>query len=162
MSRMKTLHHTRYESPLGPILLTSDGQQLTGLYFEGQKWQAEMPSGVPANDAPFREVIKALDRYFAGKARTFDIATTFNGTALQQAVWRALQGVSCGETLTYAQLAQRVGKPKAVRAVANAVGRNPISIIVPCHRIIGSNGSLTGYAGGLDRKRQLLALEGAL
>ena len=146
---------------LGEILLASDGQCLTGLYFFGQKgfpaaaadWRADTDA------APFGRTAEQLASYLAGELREFDVPVALRGTPFQRSVWRALRGVLFGQTISYSELAGRAGVPKAVRAVGAAVGRNPVSVIVPCHRIVGADGSLTGYAGGLDRKRALLAHE---
>jgi methylated-DNA-[protein]-cysteine S-methyltransferase len=156
---MNTMYHTIYESPLGAILLTGTKTHLTGLYFVGQKRERPVPPGSLESVAPFATVLKQLKSYFTGKLDHFDVPVELNGTPFQQTVWRALQTIPKGQTWTYSRLAQSIGKPSAVRAVALANACNRISIIVPCHRVIGANGSLTGYAGGLERKRRLLALE---
>ena len=156
---MNTLYHTTWDSPLGPILLIGTATHLRGLYFVGQKRQPPVPAESIASDAPFSQVRQQLDAYFKGGLAGFDVPLELAGTPFQQTVWRALQAIPRGETITYAQLAQRIGKPTATRAVALANACNRLSIIVPCHRVIGANGSLTGYAGGLARKSRLLALE---
>jgi methylated-DNA-[protein]-cysteine S-methyltransferase len=150
-------------SPLGRILLTADAGSLDGLYFVGQKYQA-----VPGSDwtedrgsALFAQAQLQLAQYFAGERARFELPLAPAGTPFQESVWRALGTIPCGTTVTYGALAQSLGAPRSVRAAAAAVGRNPISIVVPCHRVVGRDGSLTGYAGGLDRKRALLGLEGA-
>lgn len=157
--------YAMFEGPLGRILLVSCCDRLTGVYFCGQKHEP-----VPANDPQWRsepdlkiflETSVQLHEYFAGRRRGFDIKLHLQGTPFQMEVWSALREISFGATLSYAELACRIGSSKAARAVGAAVGRNPISIIVPCHRVIGSTGALTGYAGGLERKRALLELEGA-
>jgi len=148
-----------YDSPVGPLTLHGDGECLSGLYFD----QASLPtlSVQRLFDAtPFRGVITQLDAYFARKLRTFDVPLAPEGTAFQQRVWRALRDIPYGKTLSYGQLAAGIGNANASRAVGLANGRNPISIIVPCHRVIGANGTLTGYGGGLPRKRWLLRHEG--
>ena len=132
---------------------------LRGLYFVGQKRQPALTAESVASDAPFLEVKRQLDAYFEGGSEGFDVPLELAGTPFQQTVWRALQAIPRGQTVTYAQLAQSIGRPTATRAVALANACNRISIIIPCHRVIGSNGSLTGYAGGLERKSRLLALE---
>jgi methylated-DNA-[protein]-cysteine S-methyltransferase len=153
----------RMASPLGGILLvaTPPGDALCGLYLEGQKYFPE-DAGEWA-DAPalplFRSVIAQLHEYFAGTRTTFDVPLAPAGTAFQREVWSAIGAVPFGETITYGELARRCGRPSAVRAAGAATGRNPLTVIVPCHRIMGGDGALTGYAGGLDRKRALLALE---
>ncbi|MFH1138842.1 MAG: methylated-DNA--[protein]-cysteine S-methyltransferase [Pseudomonadota bacterium] len=151
--------------PLGPILLTSDGPSLTGLYFQGQKYEPRTgPGAGPGarrddDHAVFRETAGQLARYFAGRERCFQVRLSFSGSPFQNEVWRALIEIPYGTTTTYGELAERLGRPAAARAVGAAVGRNPLSIIIPCHRVLGRNGSLTGYAGGLDRKKALLELE---
>jgi methylated-DNA-[protein]-cysteine S-methyltransferase len=151
------------DSPLGRILLTADGASLDGLYFVGQKYQAVVRSDWTEDRrcALFAQVEVQLAEYFAGARTRFDLPIAPAGTSFQNSVWRALGTIPCGTTSTYGALAESLGAPRSVRAAAAAVGRNPISIIVPCHRVIGRDGSLTGYAGGLDRKRALLALEAA-
>ena len=153
--------YTYLDSPLGRILLTGDAAAVDGLYFVGQKYEA-----VPGNDwtedrncALFAQVQVQLAEYFAGERAQFELPLAFEGTRFQQSVWRALGTIPCGTTVTYGGLAESLGAPRSVRAAAAAVGRNPISIVVPCHRVIGADGSLTGFGGGLDRKRFLLRLE---
>ena len=160
-SAREPVRHCRLRTSLGEIILTSDGTSLTGLYFEGQKHAPEVGSHWRLDDgaAPFARAREQFEAYAAGRLREFDLPLALAGTPFRERVWSALRGVGYGETISYAELARRVGAPKAVRAVGAAVGRNPVSVIVPCHRIVGSDGSLTGYAGGLERKRQLLALE---
>jgi methylated-DNA-[protein]-cysteine S-methyltransferase len=132
---------------------------LAGLYMERQRHRpAEETFGEP-DDTPFAEVSDQLAAYFAGRRTTFDLPMTMAGTPFQQRVWASLREIPHGETITYGQLAERIGQPAAVRAVGLANGKNPIGIIVPCHRVVGSTGSLVGYGGGLDRKRHLLAFE---
>jgi methylated-DNA-[protein]-cysteine S-methyltransferase len=149
------------ESPLGPILLVCEDSSLTGLYFVGQKYQ-KMP-GPGWEEEPrcpvLLEAAAQLAGYFAGSRRSFDMPLRPKGTAFQEAVWRAIAAIPYGRTASYASLAERIGRPPSVRAVGAAVGRNPISIAIPCHRVIGKDGSLTGYAGGMERKRFLLDLE---
>ncbi len=159
-------YSTPYKSPLGEMILTGDEQSLCGIYFLHQKhFPVELPplrpmssSNTAAGD-PLNTGIQQLGEYFDGLRDTFDLPLKPAGTAFQHSVWKALLEIPCGETRSYQQLAALIGKPRATRAVAAAIGRNPISIIIPCHRVIGSNGKLTGYAGGLDRKEALLALE---
>jgi methylated-DNA-[protein]-cysteine S-methyltransferase len=115
--------------------------------------------GWTKDKAPFAEVMRQLRAYFDGKLKEFDLPLTLEGTDFQRRVWTSLMAIQYGETLSYAELAERIGNPKAVRAVGLANGSNPIPIIIPCHRVIGSNGSLTGFGGGLDTKKTLLALE---
>jgi len=156
---MNTLYHTYHESPLGTMLLTGTATHLRGLFFVGQKREKPVPAGSIEGDAPFKDVLRQLDDYFAGKPVTFDVPLEMEGTPFQKTVWKALQAIPRGQTITYAQLAKNIGNPNAVRAVGLANGCNRISVIVPCHRVIGANGSLTGYAGGLERKRWLLDVE---
>jgi methylated-DNA-[protein]-cysteine S-methyltransferase len=150
-----------YRSPIGPLLMMSDGRSLTGLHTDADRHRPPTrPDWIrDDNAAPFAEVVAQLDAYFAGQRTDFDLPLAPQGTGFQMTVWRALLGIPFGETISYAELARRVGNPKASRAVGHANARNPISIIVPCHRVIGADKSLTGYAGGLDRKRALLAHE---
>ena len=153
-------HAKRFETPLGPMLALGDDAAVTGLYFLGQK---HFPAGLPEADAaptPMLDAVAAqLEEYFAGRRRTFALPCRPRGTSFQQSVWEALSSIPYGETASYGEVARRIGRPEAARAVGAAVGRNPLSIIVPCHRVLGTSGRLTGYAGGLDRKQALLALE---
>ncbi len=155
--------YTICDSPLGQILLVSDGFFLTGAYFSGQKYEPDPLSGTDWQPEPnlkiFDDASSQLHEYFAGRLKRFNLPLYLNGTPFQMKVWLALQEINLGNTMSYGELAARVKRTDAVRAVGAAVGRNPISVIVPCHRVIGSNGSLTGYAGGLARKRALLDLE---
>ena len=146
--------HSYYDSPLGTLPLTGDGQALTGLYTE-QHGRKPTELG-PRDDAGFAQVHAQLDEYFAGERDDFDLPLNAPGTAFQRAVWQALRQIRYGSTMTYRQVAEQVGSPKAVRAVGSANSRNPISIIVPCHRVVGSDGKLIGYAGGFHAKRWLL------
>ena len=154
-------HYTRHDSPLGSLLLAASERGLSGVYFEEHKhftgmqgWQ-HAPEHVLLKDAAHQ-----LDQYFAGQRTTFDVRLDLAGTAFQRSVWQELLQIPFGHTIRYMQHAQRIGNPKALRAVGAAIGRNPVSIIVPCHRVIGASRSPTGYAGGLARKCTLLALEG--
>lgn len=151
---------TTWASPLGEMLLVRTAAGLAGAWFTGQKAHPA-PFDAPRDDgdALLRRTIDELRAYFAGEAVAFSQPLDLHGTPFQQAVWQALLGIGSGRTRTYGDIARAVGSPSAVRAVGAAVGRNPVSVIVPCHRVIGSAGALTGYAGGLDRKRALLALE---
>ena len=155
------MKHALYPSPLGEILLGFDGEALCGLHFVGQKYQPAIGDCGERDDAhPIaRRTAAWLQRYFAGEAESCDVPLRLEGTAFQRAVWQALLGIEHGRTATYGELARRIGRPAAVRAVGAAVGRNPVSILVPCHRVVGSDGTLTGYAGGLARKTALLGLE---
>jgi len=144
---------TLHPSPVGDILLRADADgRLTDLYLRHDE-------AAPASDAPFEAVREQLDAYFAGKLETFDLVLDPHGTPFQRRVWEALLEIPFGETMSYSQLARRLGDPKLVRAVGLANGRNPISIVIPCHRVIGADGSLVGYGGGLERKRWLLEHE---
>ncbi|MEJ7931937.1 methylated-DNA--[protein]-cysteine S-methyltransferase [Ramlibacter sp. AN1015] len=155
----------RHASPLGPVLLAATADGLCGLWFEGQKHWPHASSAWAegaGDDTLLREAARQLDAYFADRLHTFSLPLDLSaGTPFQAQVWRALRGIARGSTLTYAQLAERIGRVGAARAVGAAVGRNPLSVVVPCHRVLGQAGALTGYAGGLDRKRALLRLEGA-
>jgi len=164
---MKLPAHTQtsqMRSPLGTMLLAACANQLIGIWFEGQAHLPDLSGCASDAGQPVLQQAKAqLQDYFAGQRQQFDLPLNLaTGTAFQQAVWQALQAIPFGATCSYGQLASRIGRPSAVRAVGAAVGRNPLTIIVPCHRVIGTHGSLTGYAGGLDRKTALLQLEGAL
>lgn len=147
-------------SPIGPLLLAGDEQGLRQLYMDNHQHWTPPPQWVEAGNQ-LDTVCRQLDEYFEGKRECFDVRLAPLGTAFQQRVWQALQEIPYGHTWSYAQLAEHIGNPKAVRAVGTANGANPISIIIPCHRVIGSNGTLTGYGGGLERKQTLLQLEGA-
>lgn len=147
--------HTRtITSPVGALTLTEDSGSITSVHF-GDSGSANDASPV------LDEAEQQLQEYFAGTRRSFDLPLAPAGTPFQQAVWDALRAIPYGETRTYAQIAEAIGNPKACRAVGMANNRNPIAILIPCHRVVGANGSLTGYAGGLDVKAQLLALERA-
>jgi methylated-DNA-[protein]-cysteine S-methyltransferase len=151
-----TLYHSDFESPVGPLLLLGDGTALTGLYMHEQRYRPPLPEGCERNERVFRDVREQLRAYFAGKLRNFDVPLAQHGSSFQLAVWRALIEIPYGQTESYGALAKRLGKEKASRAVGLANGRNPIGIIVPCHRVVGTNGSLTGYGGGIERKQWLL------
>ena len=158
----------RFESPLGPIILAATSQGLAGLWFEGQRHlPAELATPDPWPTSPdhpvLAETMRQLEEYFAGARTCFEVPLDLNGgTTFQQTVWQALIGIPAGGTASYSDVGRSIGNPAAVRAVGAAVGRNPVSIIVPCHRVMGADGSLTGYAGGLARKTALLTLEGVL
>jgi len=150
-----------FESPIGRLLLTSDGTALTGLYMEPSR-KAQCTDGwiEDVTVAPLSATVRQLNEYFEGTRREFDLPLRLQGTTFQTRVWRELTEIPYGETWSYGQLARRIDKPSASRAVGLANGRNPISILVPCHRVIGADGSLTGYGGGIERKRWLLVHEG--
>ncbi|WP_394138709.1 methylated-DNA--[protein]-cysteine S-methyltransferase [Vibrio chagasii] len=151
---------TYYDSPLGTVTLQANEQGLLGVWFETHTTKPE-DLGTQEDSFPiFQSVKEQLGRYFAGEAVQFDVPIAATGTPFQQSVWHALTTIPYGETWSYAQLADAIGNPKAVRAVGLANGKNPVSVIVPCHRVIGKNGKLTGYAGGIERKQRLLAIEG--
>jgi methylated-DNA-[protein]-cysteine S-methyltransferase len=151
-----------FDTPLGRLLLARDGAGLRQLTFEHHKHPRPVQPDWRRDDAAFAETGAQLAAYFAGARRAFNLPLALHGTAFQQRVWQALLEVPFGATTTYAALADAIDRPGAYHAVGAAVGMNPVSIIVPCHRVLGSNGSLTGYAGGLERKAKLLALEGVL
>lgn len=160
-------YFTYVDSPVGRLLLTSNGEALTGLYMDvparGAERHVERAVAGGAEDpsaAPLPQAARQLAEYFAGVRRAFDLPLALHGTPFQQRVWRALTEIPYGETWSYGQLAKRIGNPKASRAVGLANGSNPISILVPCHRVIGADGSLTGYGGGMERKQWLLRHEG--
>jgi methylated-DNA-[protein]-cysteine S-methyltransferase len=149
------------------MLAAAEGDALTGLWFEGQRWFPEIDDNWRRDDALplFADVARQLDEYFTGRRRVFDVPLAPRGsrsTPFQRAVWSAIAAVPLGATATYRSLAASCGNARGVRAAGAATGRNPISLLIPCHRIIGSDGSLTGYAGGLERKRALLAHEAAV
>ena len=152
----------RVPSPLGPLTLAATAAGLAGVWFDDQKHH---PGDLLAPEVPAQHWLALagdeLQRYFAGRLQRFTVALDPQGTAFQQQVWQALLHIPFGRLSTYGQLAQQVGRPAAARAVGAAVGRNPLGIIVPCHRVVGQDGTLTGYAGGLHRKQALLKLEGA-
>lgn len=153
------LHTLAMDSPTGTLTLTATDTGLRSVMWPVMKeGRVEVPEPTPGADSNrvLAETRWQLRRYFDGKAATFDLPLDPQGTEMQQMVWEMLQHIMIGETWTYGQLAAAIGHPSSARAVANAVGRNPIGIIIPCHRVIGSNGSLTGFAGGLETKRWLL------
>jgi methylated-DNA-[protein]-cysteine S-methyltransferase len=151
-----TLYST-VPSPIGELMLCGDDASLTALHLPGH-W-AKPGAGWRRDDARFADVARQLEEYFAGERTTFDIPLRMQGGPFEREVWAELLQIPYGETASYGEIARRVGKPHASRAVGAANGRNPIAIIVPCHRVIGSDGTLTGYGGGLERKRALLDLE---
>lgn len=151
---------TTINTPLGNMLLARTEHGLAGVWFEGQKHHpAPIAAAQCDDDALLRRAADQLLAYFAGDALVFDVPLDLQGTPFQRSVWTALLAIPGGETRSYGEIAKALGTASAVRAVGGAVGRNPVSVIVPCHRVVGSDGSLTGYAGGVDRKRALLALE---
>ena len=147
-------------TPLGRLLLARTPRGLAGAWFEGQRHHPpQLDAPDVSNDPLLNRVADQLERYFAGSLHAFDIPFDLQGTDFQRAVWKALLAIDVGTTRSYSDIAREIGKPVAVRAVGAAVGRNPVSILVPCHRVIGSDGALTGYAGGIDRKVALLRIE---
>jgi len=180
---METLHSTMFMSPLGPLFLAASGQGLVALEFdarlagqqtirpnprdlrsENQRSLNKLTNGVRFEESAcaMQPYVRELEEYFAGQRREFSFALDLRGTDFQLACWRALLAIPYGETRTYAEIARAVGRPKGFRAVGMANNRNPVAIVVPCHRVIASDGTLCGYGGGLDVKRKLLELEGAL
>lgn len=156
---MTAVSYRRIESPLGMLTLVGEGRVLTGLSMEDQAHEPVHQDGWRKEGGAFPDVVEQLEAYFEGELTEFDVAVRLDGTAFQKEVWAALREIPYGGTMSYGELARRVGRPGASRAVGLANGRNPVAIIVPCHRVIGSSGRLVGYGGGLDRKRLLLELE---
>ncbi|MFJ9407986.1 methylated-DNA--[protein]-cysteine S-methyltransferase [Streptomyces sp. NPDC101393] len=155
-------HTVLEDTPVGPLTLVAAGNALTGVYMTDHRHRPPLEtfgSFTDPAEPPFDRTIAQLQAYFRGELTTFDLPLAPRGTPFQQRVWAALRDIPYGGTLSYGQLAARLGAPSAARAVGLANGRNPVSIIVPCHRVVGADGSLTGYGGGLDRKRRLLAFE---
>jgi methylated-DNA-[protein]-cysteine S-methyltransferase len=151
--------YTTYKSPLGVMTLQANDDGMLGAWFETQTTQPENLGEYVEDHLILGDVITQLDEYFSGQRKIFNIPLSANGTEFQIKVWQALTTIPYGQTWSYQDLANAINNPKAVRAVGLANGKNPISIIVPCHRVIGKNGKLTGYAGGVERKAQLLELE---
>ena len=156
-------YYDTFQSPQGGMLLLASDEGLAGVFFDRQKHHPGKRADWRKNPAHkvLRQAKRELAEYFAGKRSRFEVALSPEGTPFQRAVWKAISTVRFGETISYGELARRAGHPGSARAAGAATGRNPLGIIVPCHRIMGANGSLTGYAGGLARKRALLALEDA-
>lgn len=159
------VRHTVVPSPVGPLTVVAEGGALTGVYFEGHlRGPSAAALGPCDEDGVGPELAAArrqLDEYFAGGRTAFDLPLAPRGEPFRQRVWALLRQIPYGETRSYGQLARELGDPALAQAVGSANGRNPLSVIVPCHRVVGADGSLTGYAGGLERKRFLLELEGA-
>ena len=151
--------YTQIESPVGPLLLVADDVGLREILFVNGRHHARPDPGWKEQATPFKETIRQLHAYFAGELEDFALPLAPQGTAFQLRVWKRLCDIPYGETISYGQLARRIGNPNASRAVGLANGANPIPIVIPCHRVIGSNGKLTGYGGGLPIKEKLLALE---
>ena len=151
--------YTTLDSPVGALFLTSNGEAITELFMEKHKGGPKPIGDWRRDDEPFREAANQLRAYFAGELTEFDLPIATGGAPFQQCVWAELRKIPYGSTISYGELARRIGNPKASRAVGAANGNNPISIIIPCHRVIGSNGKLTGYGGGIERKKFLLEFE---
>jgi methylated-DNA-[protein]-cysteine S-methyltransferase len=157
--KMSAVFYTTFESPVGRLLLAGDAHALRHVRFESSKHPVPTRPEWKQNSSVFEEAIRQLQAYFRGELKEFDLPLAMEGTEFQLRVWNALRAIPYGGTISYAQLAERIGNAKAVRAVGLANGSNPIPIIVPCHRVIGSDGSLTGFGGGLSTKKMLLDLE---
>jgi methylated-DNA-[protein]-cysteine S-methyltransferase len=155
----KRVFFTTMASSIGELLLVGDGDTLSGLYMQDGRKPKRIATNWSESAAPFADVRAQLEEYFAGERTTFDVPLAPEGAPFEREVWRALEEIPYGETVSYGEIARRVDQPGAARAVGTANGRNPIAVIVPCHRVIGADGSLTGYGGGLERKRLLLELE---
>ena len=153
------MYYQVIESPVGKLLLAGTGEALCQVHFHGGRDSIKARVDWEDNAEPFRDVVRQLRAYFAGTMKSFDLPLQLEGTEFQKTVWRALQEIPYGETWSYGQLASHIGKPQAMRAVGAANGRNPIPVIIPCHRVIGADGSLTGFGGGLPIKKKLLELE---
>ncbi|WP_305039304.1 MULTISPECIES: methylated-DNA--[protein]-cysteine S-methyltransferase [unclassified Frankia] len=146
-------------SPLGPLLLVGDGVALCAIHMNEPDAAAPWPDGLESDPVAFRDAIEQLEAYFMGDRTAFNVPLRPAGTPFQQAVWEAVAAIPYGATRSYAEIAAAVGRPSAFRAVGLANSRNPLPIVIPCHRVIGSSGALTGYSGGIGRKRHLLDLE---
>jgi methylated-DNA-[protein]-cysteine S-methyltransferase len=153
-------HYRTIDSPIGLLTLAGEGSILTNLRMVDQTYEPDRSDWV-RDDTAFPDVVEQLEGYFSGELREFDLDLKMDGTPFQQKVWNALRTIPYGETRTYGDIARQIGSPTAFRAVGLANGHNPIAVIVPCHRVIGANGSLTGFGGGLERKSKLLELERA-
>lgn len=161
MKFKNTLQYCTICGPLGPMTLAAQGNTLVGVWFDGQQHQPDRTHWTPTTSHPvLHQTAAQLQEYFAGNRTAFDLPLDLSGgTVFQQQVWQALLKIPSGTTATYGAIGQRIHRPRAVRAVGAAIGRNPLSIVVPCHRVVGAQGALTGYAGGLERKIALLQLE---
>ena len=155
---------THFDSPVGRLILAAADGRLIGCWFDDQKGLPDLSTvPVQSSEPVLQRAIGQLQAYFSGQRRSFDLPLDVStGTEFQQAVWQALKAIAYGSHCSYGELANRIGRPAAVRAVGGAVGRNPLGIILPCHRVLGADGSLTGYTGGMHRKIALLQLEGVL
>jgi methylated-DNA-[protein]-cysteine S-methyltransferase len=156
---METSYFTVMQTPIGELTLTGDGEALTGVYMEDHRHRPPLDPSAVRDDEALAGARRPVREYLAGERTRFELPLRARGTAFQREVWDALAEIPYGETVTYGELARRIGRPAASRAVGLANGRNPISIVVPCHRVVGASGALTGYGGGLERKRFLLELE---
>jgi methylated-DNA-[protein]-cysteine S-methyltransferase len=152
------IHYRTIDSPIGPLALAGRGKVLTNLRMVDQTYEPDRTNWVP-DDRAFRDAVEQLEEYFAGERTDFQLELSLAGSEFQRRVWQALLTIPYGETRSYGEIAEQIGASGAARAVGLANGRNPIAIIVPCHRVIGASGSLTGYGGGLERKQSLLELE---
>jgi len=153
---------TTMDSPIGTLTLAAQDGRITGLHMDGADHAPTGQQSWRRDDSQFKEAVGQVEAYFAGELIDFDLPLQLDGTDFQRRVWKGLQGIPYGQTISYGELARRVGNAKACRAVGLANGRNPVAVIVPCHRVIGANGTLTGFGGGLDRKRWLLDHERSL
>jgi len=158
---MNAFYYSRIDSPVGSLLLLGSGEALTGLRMQKQKYGSAVPENCKRDDKVFSNVRAQLDAYFSGELQSFDVPLAPVGTPFQKIVWKALLDIPFGVTESYGALAKRIGHDGAARAVGLANGHNPIGIIIPCHRVIGADGSLTGYGGGIERKEWLLKHEGS-
>jgi methylated-DNA-[protein]-cysteine S-methyltransferase len=158
------IRYARFTTALGSLFATAAADRITGIHYEGGRHAPAISSEWVEDPryAPLAECARQLADYFAGKRQGFDLPLAPEGTPFQQRVWREIARIPYGETISYSELAARAGAPASARAAGAATGRNPPSTVVPCHRVVGSHGSLTGYAGGLERKTRLLEIEGAL
>lgn len=156
---MKNFYYQQFDSPLGRVTMQASQQGLTGVWFTTHTTQPDNLGTLNQEHPLLQKAQRQLTEYFAGQRQQFDLPFDLYGTDFQLAVWQGLQRIPYGQSWSYQQLATAIGRPKAVRAVGAANGKNPLSVVIPCHRVIGSNGLLTGYAGGLDRKKALLRLE---
>ena len=159
MPTPSSLFRATIPSPIGPLLLCGTGTALTAIFMAKSRHPEDIPEDARPDDGPFREARLQLEAYFAGDLREFSLELAPQGTLFRQKVWRALRDIPYGTTTSYGEVARRIGLPDAARAVGLANARNPISIVVPCHRVIGKTGALVGYGGGLERKQWLLAHE---
>ena len=154
--------HTTIDTSLGELTLVAEGEALSGVYFPGH-WTRPDPATFGTRSVEgFEPIERQLTEYLAGERSSFDLPTSISGDPFQRQVWDLIDRIPYGQTSTYGELARELGSPALARRVGNAVAHNPLSVVVPCHRVLGKDGSLTGYAGGLQRKQFLLELEGAL